>query len=68
MTPAVKDPSSMTTAERLQEVSRLFATGYVRLLLAREESHNPLAERPESEPSCDHVVNRSETQQHEEAT
>ncbi len=67
MTSAAQDPSSMTSTERLQEVSRLFALGYLRLLVARRESQNPLADAAESEPSCDRVVNRSEAK-HEEVT
>ena len=48
----------MTSAERMQEVSRLFALAYLRLLVAREE--NPLAVAAESERSCDRTVSRSE--------
>ena len=59
------DPSSMTADERLQEVSRLFALAYQRLLFARRESQNRLAEAAEREPSCDRTVNRSENEDEE---
>ena len=60
VTTAAQDPSSMTSAERLQEVSRLFALAYLRLLIARRESQNPLAESAESEAPCDRTVNTIE--------
>ena len=56
---STRDPSSMTTTERLREVSELFATGYLRLLVARRERQIALADTAESEPH-DRTVNRSE--------
>ena len=57
---SARDPSNMTLAERLREVSHLFAQAYVRLLFAREETHNHLAQPAESEAPCDRTVNRLE--------
>ncbi len=53
---SVRDPSDMTAAERLRELSDLFALGYLRLVVARRESRNPIAAAPESEPLCDPVT------------
>ena len=55
-----RDPGIMTRDERQTEVSELLAIGYLRRLIARTESRNPLAEAAESEPSCDRTVNTSE--------
>ncbi len=60
-------PADMTVEQRLAEVSHLFATAYMRLLVARRESQIPLADPTESAAPCDRVVNRSEIQ-HEEVT
>ena len=53
------DPKLMTSEERQAEVSALLARGYLRLLVAGEDSQKALADPAESEPSC-HPVNGSE--------
>ena len=49
---SARDPASMTTEERLLELSELLGTAYLRLLLARKESQKGLDQPLESEPSC----------------
>lgn len=46
---STRAPSTMTPEERLIELSEAFATGYLRLLVRRQ---NQLDHSPESEPSC----------------
>ena len=58
----MRDPEIMTRDEREAEVSRLLAIGYLRLLVARKESQNALADTAESEALCDEVVDGTETQ------
>ena len=57
---STRDPGVMTRDERQAEVSKLLAIGYLRFLVARKESQNPLADTAESEPSCGRTVNRPE--------
>lgn len=46
------DPATMPPAERVAELGVLLGRAYLRLLVARGESRNPLALARESEPSC----------------
>ena len=48
----MKDPEFMTRHEREAEVSAILSAGYLRLLVIRTQSRNPLAESAESKPSC----------------
>ena len=62
-----RDPSSMTAAERLQEVNELFGSAYLRLLISREESEKGVADRRESERPWGCVVDRTENDSQEDA-
>ena len=48
----LRDPVAMTPDERLAEIAVMLAGAYVRLLASRKESHNFLAEAPQSEAPC----------------
>ena len=52
MTVAARAPSAMTVAERRAELAALLARAYLRHLVARECSQNPLADSPETEAPC----------------
>ncbi len=54
-----RDPSSMSSKERLSEIAMLLAQAYIRLLF-REESQNTLDDSTESEAPCDRLVNGNE--------
>ena len=58
--PAPRNPTEMTPAERLREISELFARSYLRLLLSREERRKGVAESREPERPWTSVVDTTE--------
>ncbi len=62
-----RDPSSMTAAERLQEVNELFGSAYFRLLISCKESEKGVADRREPERPWGCVVDRTENDSQEDA-
>ena len=56
-----RDPTAMSPDARLAELSKLLATGYVRLLAGRITS-DPLALPPHVEASCAPMVDTTETE------
>ena len=60
------DAVDMTSAERSREIAGLLASGYLRLLISRNENQNRVDIAPEIEPPWPRLVNGTESTPGEE--
>ena len=53
----LRDPATLTPDQVRAELSRILATAYRRLVIARTKGQNSLDVLGPAEPPCDHTVN-----------